>query len=83
MDGKGSASGSGSALPIIDLSALLGRRTLSKLLETENPFDNNKITPSKLRFLPPQSTILYRHTTFPGTKGKQTYLPSKDGIENF
>ncbi|CAL8126044.1 unnamed protein product [Prunus armeniaca] len=82
MDGKGSTSGSGSALPIIDLSALLGRRTLNKLLETENP-DNNKITPSKLRFLPPQRTILYRHTNFPGTKGKQTYLPSKDGIENF
>ncbi|BBN67767.1 hypothetical protein Prudu_178S000200 [Prunus dulcis] len=45
MDGKGSASASGSALPTLDLNALLGRLTLDKHLETENPFDNNKITP--------------------------------------
>lgn len=45
MDGKGSASASGSALPTADLNVLLGRRTLNKFLETENSFDNNKITP--------------------------------------
>ncbi|CAB4282986.1 unnamed protein product [Prunus armeniaca] len=46
MDREGSASGSGSAPPFLDLNALFTktRCTLDKFLETENPFDNDKIT---------------------------------------
>ncbi|CAL8999892.1 unnamed protein product [Prunus brigantina] len=46
MDREGSASGSGSAPPTLDLNVLLKktRCTLDKFLETKNPFDNDKIT---------------------------------------
>ncbi|CAL2264909.1 unnamed protein product [Prunus armeniaca] len=46
MDREGSASGSGSAPPTLDLNVLLKktRCTLNKFLETKNPYDNDKIT---------------------------------------